>query len=183
MKRNRKGFTLIELLVVIAIIGLLLAMVAPVMGSARGKVHIATCANNLKQIAMAAFMYADDHNYAIPDVKDTANYVQDSNDVYKCPRDTRAGLGINNSSYTAWKYTPVSLLPANTTGSLSESVLYVESDLTKDQVTGTDKLALRHNGRTVVVFVDGHVASYGESQLAAMVMLNPGEENEIPLGP
>lgn len=59
---TRTGFTLIELLVVIAIIAILAAILFPVFARARKKARDANCQSNLKQIALAIRMYADDHD-------------------------------------------------------------------------------------------------------------------------
>ena len=57
---KRKGFTLIELLVVIAIIAILAAILFPVFARAREKARQASCQSNLKEIALAWLMYAQD---------------------------------------------------------------------------------------------------------------------------
>ena len=57
-----KPFTLIELLVVIAIIAILAGILMPALSSARERSRIASCANNLKNLALAMQQYADNNN-------------------------------------------------------------------------------------------------------------------------
>jgi prepilin-type N-terminal cleavage/methylation domain-containing protein len=57
----RRAFTLVELLVVVAVIGLLAALLLPVLGRARVAAGRATCINNLHQINLSLIMYANDH--------------------------------------------------------------------------------------------------------------------------
>jgi prepilin-type N-terminal cleavage/methylation domain-containing protein len=64
--RKHRGFTLIELLVVIAIIAILAAILFPVFARAREAARKATCLSNLKQIALAAIMYAQDYDEVLP---------------------------------------------------------------------------------------------------------------------
>jgi prepilin-type N-terminal cleavage/methylation domain-containing protein/prepilin-type processing-associated H-X9-DG protein len=59
---NPKAFTLIELLVVIAVIALLLALLIPVLRSAREQGQRAVCLSNLKQLTLAWLAYADEHD-------------------------------------------------------------------------------------------------------------------------
>jgi len=57
-----QGFTLIELLVVIAIIAILAAILFPVFAQAREKARQTSCLNNMKQMALAVHMYAQDYD-------------------------------------------------------------------------------------------------------------------------
>jgi prepilin-type N-terminal cleavage/methylation domain-containing protein/prepilin-type processing-associated H-X9-DG protein len=59
---NPRAFTLIELLVVIAIITFLLALLFPVLKSAREQGQRAVCLSNLRQLTMAWLGYADEND-------------------------------------------------------------------------------------------------------------------------
>jgi prepilin-type N-terminal cleavage/methylation domain-containing protein len=65
-RRRAHGFTLIELLVVIAIIAILAAILFPVFARAREQARKTTCASNMKQIATATLMYAQDYDELFP---------------------------------------------------------------------------------------------------------------------
>ncbi len=60
--QNRAAFTLVELLVVLATSALLAVMVLPALAATKSNSKLFLCMNNLKQLALAWTMYADDNN-------------------------------------------------------------------------------------------------------------------------
>lgn len=70
MNIKRSAFTLIELLSVIAVIGVLAAILIPVVGKVRKSSYDATCTSNLRQVSAAyLLMIADNKNILIPAIK------------------------------------------------------------------------------------------------------------------
>jgi prepilin-type N-terminal cleavage/methylation domain-containing protein/prepilin-type processing-associated H-X9-DG protein len=64
--RHADGFTLLELLLVMAIIGVLAAMLLPVLQKARPRAERVRCLNNLRQTGIAFHSFAHDHDEQFP---------------------------------------------------------------------------------------------------------------------
>ncbi len=56
------GFTLVELLVVIAIIGILAALLLPVLSSVKARADVTNCMSHLKQLQLAWHLYANENS-------------------------------------------------------------------------------------------------------------------------
>lgn len=61
----RRAFTLIEVLVVIAVIAVLVAMLLPGLSAAREAARRAACASNVRQLAAAGLLYANDNRQGV----------------------------------------------------------------------------------------------------------------------
>lgn len=90
--RNEKlgrAFTLVELLVVISVIGLLMGILVPALGKARGTANRTYCMANLRQMGVAMRSYLDDNRDIFPICCAYPWSVTDANNPHYAPPITK----------------------------------------------------------------------------------------------
>jgi len=112
------AFTLIEMLVTIAIIGILAALLLPLLSKAKEAGKSTACLSNLRQIGLSLQMYVEEHENRMPAMYDAllssagpvtntttidivlTNYLGNPN-ILRCPAD-KPGLFEQTGSSYAW---------------------------------------------------------------------------------
>lgn len=87
MRVHRAGFTILELLFVAAIIGILGALILPILSRAKERARETNCASNLRQLYAAIDMYCSDTDgwqHPPPDLVSINAYVG-NNQIFHCP--------------------------------------------------------------------------------------------------
>ncbi len=145
---------------VIPAIAILAAILFPVFAQARQKARQTTCMANLKQMGLAAQMYAQDYNGKLPRgvnwMDATSTYVKDRENVYRCPGAPRSGAGHGYAfdSRLSGKVVTKRQAPERT------MLLYDSSNLSRNASDPGTSLPLdppRHVGGNNVGYTDGHV--------------------------
>ena len=109
----RAGFTIVELLVAITIIALLMSLLVPALGNARDQTRLTLCRTRLRNVGIAALLYANANKSFLPVDKTVDNphgelitalgkgrYVNDPQ-TYYCPSMTRPDLCFSEENVAA----------------------------------------------------------------------------------
>lgn len=184
-RASRRAFTLVELLVVVGIIAVLIAILLPSLNGARRAAKSVACQSNLRQIAVAAQMYAQEHGrYVgwIPGVdrkmllypylrQGTSNNDVAGIQVWNCPEnlnpELECGYGFNTNlnwvrlqQIRNWSRT-VALCDAGLLGDGTPTLVTMASPPSKSSLALPHSVYRpnpRHAQRKVnVAMVDGHV--------------------------
>jgi prepilin-type processing-associated H-X9-DG protein len=104
----RTGFTLVELVVIVAMVGLWATMLAPTLARTKPNSAAFQCQNNLRQLAVAWKIYADDNNGSLvynttynssPPVPRDASWAGGWLDYSPSTDNTNIGLLIDHNKY------------------------------------------------------------------------------------
>ena len=170
----RKGFTFWEVVVVLVIVGILAAILFPILPNnrARHSAQDSACFSNLKMVSLALIQYRDDYDERFPPTRNPNGgwmelalpYARNEN-VFRCPKTKNAAPNTTDyalNSRVAGLELEKFENPANTflifDGASKSPPDFAVSQLPKSW-KAKDFPAMRHRWRTVAnyAFADGHV--------------------------
>ena len=123
---------------------------------ARERAQQASCLSNLKQLALAALMYAQDHDEVFPRADnwcDAISPYMKNDEIFKCPSDPEHDYGYAFNRNLSGKRLGEIRRPA-------ETVLIFDSTAGKKNAADTGQswpAGGRHNGGNNCAWADGHV--------------------------
>ena len=97
---NKKGFTISELLLVFVTVIIIGIIMLPFINYSRAKMERTVCADNLRQVGLALYIYAREHGGSFPEKLDTLyeeQYLSDAR-LMDCPASKQIGT-IENPDY------------------------------------------------------------------------------------
>ena len=180
---RKTHFTLIELLVVIGIIAILASLLLPSLSRARDVARSSGCANNVKQVILAATMYAGDNSGWLQKANQSPawpqlmmDYVSGRTTAMACPSLAREGSTYTSTygmrhytsgSYSYWINLSLGKLSDGTYFRSSEYPIHADA-VYRDRMTqyqtycmygasSQARLHTRHLHRANISFADGHV--------------------------
>lgn len=140
------------------------AVLLPVFARAREKARMASCQSNLKQVALAAAMYATDYDGCLPIINTAGSegwperlypYLKNT-EIYLCPADGRAKKHLSASGWEmSYGFNP-DAAGVDTETLRDPATLAIFYDATA-LVAPPDEAEPRHEGGANTAYADGHV--------------------------
>ncbi|MGI5819674.1 MAG: DUF4349 domain-containing protein [Armatimonadota bacterium] len=137
---------LVELLVVVGLLAVLGAILFPVFARSPEKARVASCLSNMKQIALALQMYAEDHDGYLPPAAGWEELVlgyANNEHIFRCPANLHDGAHYALSPFVA--------------GRRVAAIAEPESTVMIYEVGAGGQPVFPHNDGANYGFVDGHV--------------------------
>jgi prepilin-type N-terminal cleavage/methylation domain-containing protein/prepilin-type processing-associated H-X9-DG protein len=177
MKGKASGFTLLEMLLSLAIMAGLASLCAPVLTSATSRAQSAKCVSNLREIGVACFLYAAEHDQSLPVIEPWPSdpvYPASANarplgevfgpygvtgDILKCAKDL-SGPNHHAREGSSYGWFPVVNGKKIHTPNFSSGPM--PEGLTFSMLAIAFDYANVHGGFSNVLFGDGHVAANGK---------------------
>lgn len=189
--KSPQGFSLVELLVILAVLGILAAILFPVVSSAVASSRSSRCMSNLRQLGSGVQLYANDHNGLFPanggskespqlwgqriapyvgiDFLGPVNQGKLPPDPFSCPEEHDMTMtGSHRSHYS--KNIELNGSPSGTVKVTQipypEKTFLLADSLGRDMSYLYEKsFAPRHDGKANVIFVDMHVESLDPAKI------------------
>ena len=164
--------------VMFLILPIMLAILMPAMGKARGTAKRVVCLSNMRQLAIATILYSEESDGLFPPTENWCDlmmpYVGESDDlqmqnagilpsIFQCPEAEGVMCAYAmNENLSDFRQTGLS--------NVSQIVILFEADLGRNGVGGMDDVALRHDQHRQsgcnIAFVDGHTEFVTEDRIA-----------------
>jgi prepilin-type N-terminal cleavage/methylation domain-containing protein/prepilin-type processing-associated H-X9-DG protein len=168
----KRAFTLIELLVVIAIIGILVALVVPVLGTIKEKTNRGKCQSNLKQIGLASLTLFTEDKSRFPNIPADADratallpHIRYLSEVFSCPSAPGTGPlvgGSTSSNSLDYRFNN------NIWQGLSQAIV---DDATQAMLAYDLAIRYTHDDGYNALYMDGHAAYVESNALPNTAML------------
>lgn len=148
-----------------------LSQLMPRLIRGRENARRASCQTNLKQVALATLMYAQDYDEKYPPARKWNDAIQpyaESEQIYHCPSVTGSKYGYAMN----WRFSGKSLA---TVKSPAETITHYDSKtLKRNAVGGGGKdIAFRHLDGANYAFADGHIKWMPASQIPSFLLNLP----------
>ena len=140
--------------VLLPVLGIFAAILIPAFSSARGQALNVLCKSNLKQLSLAAALYADENDGEFPTASEwgdlVAEYASSDRELFRCPAGPEGIYGYAfNKNLDGLKLHEIN----------SQTVMIFEADAVWNETGGADMATFDRHGRggCNVGFVDGHI--------------------------